>query len=48
MSNWFSVQFEGGHHLHLNTPELIAPTINLFLEKDFADPEPEKSQFDMI
>eukprot|EP00088_Acartia_fossae_P016068 TRINITY_DN18964_c0_g1_i10.p1 TRINITY_DN18964_c0_g1~~TRINITY_DN18964_c0_g1_i10.p1 ORF type:complete len:357 (-),score=60.89 TRINITY_DN18964_c0_g1_i10:152-1183(-) len=46
--NFIYREFEGGHHLHLNTPELIAPTINKFLEKDFADPEPEKSQFDMI
>jgi len=27
----------GGHHLHLNTPELIAPIINDFLRKDFSE-----------
>lgn len=25
----------GGHHLHLNTPELVAPLLNEFLLKDF-------------
>ena len=29
-------QLPGGHHLHLNTPEIVAPVINTFLEKDFS------------
>ena len=32
-------ELPGGHHLHLNTPELVAPIINKFLEKDFSEPD---------
>jgi len=32
-------ELPGGHHLHLNTPELVAPVINTFLEKDFSQVE---------
>lgn len=46
--NFIYREFEGGHHLHLNTPHLIAPIIGDFLEKEFAQPDPETSQFDMI
>jgi len=31
--NFAYIQVEGGHHLHLNTPELVSPIINQFLEK---------------
>jgi len=38
----------GGHHLHMNTPELVAPIINKFLEKDFSNPDPDRmAQFDI-
>eukprot|EP00092_Neocalanus_flemingeri_P035539 GFUD01038684.1.p1 GENE.GFUD01038684.1~~GFUD01038684.1.p1 ORF type:complete len:353 (+),score=113.90 GFUD01038684.1:250-1308(+) len=41
-------ELPGGHHLHLNTPELVAPIINKFLEKDFSDPDPDrKAHFDL-
>jgi len=29
-------ELEGGHHLHLNTPDTVAAVINEFLEKDFS------------
>jgi hypothetical protein len=28
-------QVEGGHHVHLNNPERIAPIVNKFLLKEF-------------
>jgi len=28
-------ELPGGHHLHMNTPEIVAPVINNFLEKNF-------------
>jgi len=41
-------ELPGGHHLHLNTPELVAPIINKFLDKDFSEPDPDrKAQFDL-
>lgn len=42
-------EIEGGHHLHLNTPETVAPVISRFLEKDFG-PESEDLtfQFDLL
>jgi len=46
--NFIYREVEGGHHLHLNTPELLAPMISDFLAKEFKDPDPETSQFDML
>ena len=31
----------GGHHLHLNTPELVSPLVNEFLLKQFAASGPD-------
>jgi len=41
----------GGHHLHLNTPELVAPVINEFLLRDFGLTSEEERQvppFDLV
>eukprot|EP00090_Calanus_glacialis_P046277 TRINITY_DN9005_c0_g1_i1.p1 TRINITY_DN9005_c0_g1~~TRINITY_DN9005_c0_g1_i1.p1 ORF type:complete len:350 (-),score=102.57 TRINITY_DN9005_c0_g1_i1:108-1157(-) len=41
-------ELPGGHHLHLNTPELVAPVINKFLEKDFSEPDQDRrAHFDL-
>jgi len=46
--NFVYRELEGGHHLHLNTPELVSTVINPFLEKKFPNPEAENPQFDLI
>ena len=49
--NFVYRELEGGHHLHLNTPETVAPNINRFLDKKFdtsaAQEEEHKPQFDL-
>lgn len=49
--NFVYRELEGGHHLHLNTPETVAPIINRFLDKKFdtsaAQEEEHKPQFDL-
>jgi len=49
--NFVYRELEGGHHLHLNTPEPVAQIINKFLAKDFppsgGDAIGGKPQFDM-
>ena len=49
--NFVYRELEGGHHLHLNTPETVAPVINRFLDKKFdtsaAQEEEHKPQFDL-
>ena len=49
--NFVYRELEGGHHLHLNTPEPVAQIINQFLAKDFppsgGDALGGKPQFDM-
>merc|ERR1712059_220166 len=37
---------EGGHHLHLNRADLVAPLVTEFLEKDFETSE-ERKEFDL-
>jgi len=47
--NFLYREVEGGHHLHLNTPELVAPLINSFLAKQFDnDKDPESGKFDLL
>lgn len=38
---------EGGHHLHLNRADLVAPLVTEFLEKDFETSE-ERKEFDLV
>lgn len=38
----------GGHHLHLNDPQKLKPIINEFLDRSFANPDPEIQKFDLI
>ena len=49
--NFVYRELEGGHHLHLNTPEPVAQIINKFLAKDFLSSGGEaiggKPQFDL-
>jgi len=46
--NFILREVEGGHHLHLNTPELVAPIINKFLAKEFVDPDIDRrAQYDL-
>ena len=49
--NFVYRELEGGHHLHLNTPQPVAQIINKFLAKDFpsfgGDALGGKPQFDM-
>ena len=33
---------EGGHHVHLNEPEKVAPHVLSFLERDFGEASSEK------
>jgi len=41
-------ELHGGHHLHMNTPELVAPVINKFLDKEFSDPDQDRrGQYDL-
>jgi len=46
--NFIYREVEGGHHLHLNTPEKVSVLINSFLEKTFTNPESENAKFDLI
>jgi len=46
--NFVYRELEGGHHIHLNTPDKVSPLINKFLTKDFPSPDSENIQFDMI
>lgn len=46
--NFVYRELDGGHHLHLNNPELVAPIIVKFLEKSFPAPDPESNQFDLL
>ena len=41
-------EVEGGHHVHLNHPEVVAPIINRFLEMDFEDEKPGNIPYDLI
>ena len=48
--NFAYYKVEGGHHLHLNTPEKVAPLVTKFLLQDFTA-EGDKIKevpFDMI
>ena len=49
--NFVYRELAGGHHLHLNTPEVVAPVINKFLAQKFdtsANLDKEhKPQFDL-
>jgi len=41
-------ELPGGHHLHLNTPQPVADTVNTFLAQQFQQPDPEgRAQFDV-
>ena len=46
--NFVYREVEGGHHVHMNSPEIVAPIISRFLGASFPSPDPENSQFDMI
>ena len=50
-SNFVYRELAGGHHLHLNTPEVVAPVINKFLAQKFDTSanldEEHKPQFDL-
>ena len=48
--NFSYVRLEGGHHLHLNEPEKVAPAVNKFLLAQFApdNPKEENLPFDLI
>lgn len=42
-------EIEGGHHLHLNTPDIVAPVISEFLERNFDhEKDPSISSFDLL
>ena len=42
-------EIEGGHHLHLNTPDIVAPVISEFLERRFDhENDPVIKSFDLI
>jgi len=49
--NFVYREVEGGHHLHLNTPEIVAPLVNEFLDKKFEPlygvEDEHKPQFDL-
>ena len=49
--NFVYRELAGGHHLHLNTPEAVAPVINKFLAQKFDTSanldEEHKPQFDL-
>ena len=49
--NFVYRELAGGHHLHLNTPEVVAPVINKFLAQKFDTSanldEEHKPQFDL-
>ena len=42
--NFVFKKVEGGHHVHLNEPEKVAPLINRFLKKQFKDSGTEDKQ----
>ena len=42
--NFVFKKLEGGHHVHLNEPEKVAPLINSFLKKQFKDSGTEDKQ----
>ena len=46
--NFVYRELEGGHHIHLNTPDKVSPLINKFLAKEFPEPDPESNNFDLI
>ena len=41
-------EVEGGHHVHLNKPEVVAPIINRFLEMNFEEENPGKIPYDLV
>ena len=49
--NFIYREVEGGHHVHLNSPELVAPIVNKFLGQKFDTSgnldEEHKPQFDL-